>query len=158
VTSHPDFPVAPDPAVDFVRYNPDGSILNRGRMTPDMIAAEAATGVLIRQADQPFQTITQNAHKVDVATGKIVSITPVVDPSVKLNEVKAHIAKLLSDTDKYFVDDWQDNITAQEKAQYRAYRKALRDANKNTDTASIIAALPAALPNGQDPFARLRSS
>jgi hypothetical protein len=158
MSSHPNFPVAPDPAVDFVRYNPDGSILSRGRMHPDLIAAEAAAGGLIRPVDQKWETITQNGHKVDVGTGKIVTFAPLPDPSKKLADVKAHIAKLLSDTDKYFVDDWQENITAQEKAQWKEYRKALRDANKNPDAASILAALPASMPNGQDPFARLRSS
>jgi hypothetical protein len=149
------FPVAPDPAIDFVRYDPaTGAILSRGRMHPDLIAEEQKTGSTIRPADIPWDAITQDTHKVDISSGKIVSMERKVDPSVKTKELRAAIAKLLGDTDKYFIGDWQDNITAQEQAQWRTFRRALRNANKGADAAAIIAALPAATPDGIDPFAQ----
>jgi hypothetical protein len=153
------FPVAPDPAIDFVRYDPaTGAILSRGRMHPDLIAEEQKTGSTIRPADIPWDAITQDTHKVDISSGKIVSMERKVDPSVKTKELRAAIAKLLGDTDKYFIGDWQDNITAQEQAQWRTFRRALRNANKGADAAAIIAALPAATPDGIDPFAQWRGT
>jgi hypothetical protein len=153
------FPVAPDPAIDFVRYDPaTGAILSRGRMHPDLIAEEQKTGSTIRPADIPWDAITQDTHKVDISSGKIVSMERKVDPSVKTKELRAAIAKLLGDTDKYFIGDWQDNITAQEQAQWRTFRRALRNANKGADAAAIIAALPAATPDGIDPFAQWRGA
>jgi hypothetical protein len=153
------FPVAPDPAVDFVRYDPaTGAILSRGRMHPDLIAEEQKAGTAIRPADIPWDAITQDAHKVDVSSGKVVSMERKVDPSIKINELRAAIAQALGATDKYFVGDWQDNIAAQEQAQWRTFRRALRDANKGADAATIIAALPAATPTGVDPFARWRGT